>query len=71
MNMLDEVVAETMALAEMQSQEANIPTAVNNVEAETIINGEACCDRQLRWRPSGKWSIDVKNTFLLSKTLRG
>ena len=42
MSMLAEITAEAVALAEMQTQPVNLPTAVDSVEVETIQNGSYC-----------------------------
>ena len=39
MSTLDEIAAEAGALAEMQTQVEDIPTAVDSMEAEIIKNG--------------------------------
>ena len=42
--MLDEITAEAVALAEMQTQPEDLHTAVDSVEAKTIKKGRAYCE---------------------------
>ena len=64
------------ALAEMQTQVRDIPTAVDSVEAETVKwRAISWRDRQLRrvqteaWRDAQKWSITVRTPSLKVKLL--
>ena len=43
MSMLVEITEEAVALAEMQTQPVDLPTAVDSVEVETIKNGGSYC----------------------------
>ena len=43
MSMLDEVAPGAAALAEMQTQVGDVPTAAHSMEAKTIKNGGSYC----------------------------